>query len=347
MADTASAPGGANGGSNETASNPGQNQANQTQKGADGDRSESRLRHDAQGQPGTTQGNSEGAGVSQTQESQDRAQAEAWLKNKRKIKVNGTEREVTAEEAFERYSLPQAAYERMEKAAALEKQYRQREQQLQQLVRENPVELLRRVLGPQQARQVMEQAITRDLEWDMKSPHERERMTLEQERQQFMRQKAQYEQRVKQLEVTQSAQRLKGEYSQSFPRALEAAGIAATPDMVREMAAVAQNMLKAGIKWTPEEAAKVVADNEREREQRIMRNRMLRLEKLSDEELHAQLKKDYGSHLNRFRKADVSEVNKFHKQAPEPEVSHRRPQEPQRPISIDDLREKIAQRRGG
>jgi hypothetical protein len=283
-----------------------------------------------------------------SQAARDAEQAEAWLRNKRKVKVNGTEREVTAEEAFQRYQLTQAAHERMQKAAEMEKKLKAQEQQLQQFIKQNPVELLRRVLGPEQTRRLMEQEVTRHLEWDLKKPEERERTMLQHEREQFERQRKAYEKQVYDQQVQQHAQSFKSQYAESFPKALQAAGLPNTPAYIKEMAVVAQNMLKAGIQWTPEDVARVVAENEGERERQILETRRTRLSKADEQQVLENLKRDYGDDiLNKLRKADVERLKP---KASTPEVAYRRPQQAQqsqeRPLTIEELRERMEKRRG-
>lgn len=308
------------------------------------------LRDDAGGQQASTPQGASGSDPAEAQAAKDAAQAEAWLKNTRKVKVAGQEMEVTAEEAFSKYSLPAAAFKKMEEANKIRKEAEAKIAQFEELVRQNPAEYIRRTLGPEQSRRLMEQEVTRHLEWDLKPAHEKERIRFEQERAHFEQQRKQYEQRVQQEQTQQHAQQLRADYQRSFPAALQQNGLEATPELVKEMAIVAQNMLKAGIQWTPEEAARIVAENEREREMRFIARRRAQLAQLPEEQLHERWNKDYGDEiLNKFRKADVARVTKGLRPqaAPQPEAAPKKPQQAQKYVDLEALREQLATRRGG
>jgi hypothetical protein len=275
--------------------------------------------------------------------------ADQWLANKRKVKVNGAEREVSAQEAFDAYQLKQASYEMFEKANNMKKESETRDQQLLHALKSNPVEVLSKLFGPQQARQLMESEVTKALEWDMLKPEQRERMTLQQERAEFERQRKEYETERRNDHNQRQAVALQGQYKQSFPAALQAAGLDPSEGNVREMAAVARRMVDAGVKWTPEMAASALAEIHQERTHSFMNQRKSKLSGLSEEQLHALMSSEYGDEiLNKFRKADVARL-RMGKQN-----EGQQPQQPQERtrssegkfMSVDNLRDELERRRG-
>jgi len=129
---------------------------------------------------------------------------------KRKVKVNGQEREYSLAEAFERLPLAEGAHERFRAAAETEKQAKAREEQLRTRLEplRDPKQALRvltQLHGPEQAQRMMEEFLAAQYQRENMPPEQRraleereqaergietEREKLQRERQEFEAQKA-------------------------------------------------------------------------------------------------------------------------------------------------------------
>lgn len=124
------------------------------------------------------------------------AQEPDWGSYKRKVKINGVEREMSAEEAFKKAMLGEAANEKFTKASEIEKA----QEAFKQKLMKNPVKALMELgIDREQARELAERDLIDFIKEDQMDPALKEKMRLEKELEEYKskEQKAKEEQQQK------------------------------------------------------------------------------------------------------------------------------------------------------
>lgn len=193
----------------------------------------------------------------------------------RKLKVNGKERDVDLEEAFEKFPLSVGAHEKFEEAAQVRKQMETQREQLTNLGKqmrdveggglrallENP-----KMLGPQKLLAFAESIVMEALQIEKMTPEQRAQMQKQRDIEAMARKrdeentqlKAQIE-RDRKAKEDAEAKRWTEHYTQAIPKLLEAAGVPHTPKSQKAWVDAKREALRLGIPATDEMIAKEVA----------------------------------------------------------------------------------------
>lgn len=193
---------------------------------------------------------------------------------KRKVKVNGEEREVTIAEALERYPLAEGAHQRFREASEKEKQAAATIERLKSELAplKDPTKalgLLERILGGDVLYGEMERRVAERLKREMMPPEERQRVEererlerdfetreqkLKREREEF---EAQRQQAAKERAEAARAQHLE-QLKRTVPVVLEQVGLPVTPETIGRYAAIKAEALRHGIPYTDAQVAERV-----------------------------------------------------------------------------------------
>lgn len=180
-----------------------------------------------------------GADLSEDQKEEVRQ----WFKDGHEtIKIDGTEYKVTPEEALKNYQLKSASNKRFEEGAKMRKQA----EQLVELLRTNPVEALRHINGNDKVLEMANQIVYDNLQKEMMTPEERQKVELEQQVRQLEESKNQLEQEKKEREHLAMVENLRGDYEQKITSALQEAAVPKTRWSVGRMATLISSAVNNG-----------------------------------------------------------------------------------------------------
>lgn len=281
----------------------------------------------------------DGGGVEQSSEETQEAAPQ-----KLKVKVDGKTQELTSEELeaklreFQKYG---AAERRLEDAARLRKELQAAAHTLQN----DPVGFMRQVMGESQFQTFLRSEIDRAINYELMPKGERERMEWQERQRALEEENNRYKQAEMDRQTAQAATHYKAQFQKDFGTALESVGLQATPENIREMAGIAKKMLSDGRQWNPQMVAEAFAKKMSQYDSMAINSRKSKYEKLSETELEAEFRKEFGdAALEKLRKANIAKLKGFQQsqqtqdqqQQPAPEVSTRR-----KFIRLDDLRDEI------
>lgn len=193
---------------------------------------------------------------------------------RRKLKVNGQEVEVDAEEAFERYPLARGAHEKFEEAAAMRKEVATFKEQLADLgKRLRSPDHLRdllgnpKMLGPEKLLKFAESIVLDALAEEKMTPEQRASLQRQREIEEGARRRQaeldQREAKIKREEATRmeaETKRWSEHYAQAIPKLLEAVGVPHTPKSDKAWREAKKQALKLGLPVSDEAIAKEVAN---------------------------------------------------------------------------------------
>lgn len=298
----------------------------------------------AEGQSQTEAGASPGAPTTQAQ-----AAVEKII---RKLKVNGKEVEVPIEELEKSYGLDRAAQEKF-KAAKEERLAAQRDraeiQQLMQRLRDDPFGTVAE-LDPEAYQRSVQKELDYYKQLQGMDPKDRDIVAMQHKLQKLEAEKTELTQRQQEQQLQQMTQSYHEYYQRAFPEALQQAGVEVSDRTFRQMARIASDASSAGVEWTPESIAEIVADEERKLSEGYRNSRKQKLSSAQAEEVYKAFVEEYGDEvLNKFREHDVKRVR-------EPQTQERTQPHNGAPAkksgtpqfkSLEQLREAIERRNGG
>lgn len=160
------------------------------------------------------------------------------------IKIDGVEYKVTPEEAIKNFQLKSASNKRFEEGAKMRKQA----EQLVELLRTNPVEALRHINGNESVLEMANKIVYDNLEKEMMTPEERQKVDLEQQVRQLQDNKNQLEQEKQEREHLAMVENLREDYEQKITSALQETGLAKTRWSVGRMATLISSAANNGYK---------------------------------------------------------------------------------------------------
>lgn len=264
-----------------------------------------------------------------------------------KVKVDGSEMEVGISDLVEMYPLAQGAQKRFVEAA---KQRKEAAAMVETFNKQR--EALRGLLKtPETAFQVLEQAfggaaqLQRALEDKLASIYEYEKMTPDQRRQADQRRDAETayqrrdrelrerEQRIQQQEQTAHKANVDQTFAKlqkSVPAALESAGLVATPHTIDLFAQVKQSARASGVQMTDAQAAAIVKREVEALVGGFAKNPVALRGVLGDQGVEA------------IRQAELQRIEDQpgrRAQRAEPQVQARRPEQPQKRMTLEEFRE--------
>lgn len=237
---------------------------------------------------------------------------ESYLKGyKKKLKVNGVEKEVALSEMEERFPLADHSYTKLREAADMRKQAEVTVDRLKQIdsrIKKDPAsaqQVLEKWMGSEAFLEMAAQAVEKRIAYERLSPEERQfqdRMT-QQERLLFEKQK-----QAKALDrqiaehnearIKIEAAAVEKQYVQQFSSLLKQAGAPVTPQTISLLAQKKQEAKKFGVPHTNADLARDVANEMRELAAHYQQS-------LDPEALREQL----GSNAEKLRQADLSRVS--------------------------------------
>lgn len=202
---------------------------------------------------------------------------------KRKVKVDGQEREVGLDELEKRYTLADSAYRRFEEAANLKKQMEAREAQIRQGLQglqerlgnpETAAAELRSILGEERYTQMVRgemaklarlAAMTPEQRAELQRRQEAEKGLTERERQiqERERQVKEAEARYKQAQHEAQTKQLFEQYQQQVPVHLKNAGVPVTPEAIGRWTELKRQALRAKIPVSDADIASKVGEEMR------------------------------------------------------------------------------------
>lgn len=199
---------------------------------------------------------------------------------KRKVKVNGQEREYSIGEAFERLPLAEGAHQRFREAHELEQRAKQMEAQLRKGLEplrdpKQALSILAKIHGPEQAQRMMEEHLASIYAREQMPPEQRRAIeereaatrTIESERAKLQREKSEWEAQ-RSAEAKQKAdaatnaefERMK----RDFPILLQNAKLPSTPRMMARLAQAMSEAHALKIPYTDQQIADHLAKEWRE-----------------------------------------------------------------------------------
>ena len=267
------------------------------------------------------------------------------------VTVDGEKVRMPLSEVVANTQRAKASHKRFLEASEARKIAEQKEQDIQNLVQalkgENPEAILRELGIDTQG--IAQREYQRQLEWERMTPEERfqtemqrERDALNQEKEQWNRQKQSAAEKKRQAQVEAQSQHWQEKYTRDFTAALGNVGVSpeskAYPQMLQFMAQVASEALDAGIEMAPDDIAAVVQEEY---------SGMVKgfLGGLEAEKLHEFLGDDIGK---RFRKYDVQRVrSQSPSKASQPRTPRRKKTQEKKTYNVDEMRELLRRRRMG
>ena len=177
------------------------------------------------------------------------------------VTVDGEEVEVSMAELFEGHMRHRGATKKFQEAATLRKEADAGKAEVQQVLQALRDDLpgTARALGLN-FRQVAEQELARELEWEALPENERGKRQLESEREKLNRERQEFDDAKNERQVAAETQRFQEEYATRIPKALEAAGLTADAGSIERVAYHIQTALDDNWQLSPEDAAKTVAE---------------------------------------------------------------------------------------
>lgn len=158
----------------------------------------------------------------------------------RSVKIDGEDVSVTLAEALSQVPLAKSAYKRMESAAKIRKQA----DALVAAMRENPMEVMTRVLGGPEA---VYKAVADQLEYEGMTPEERARMDRERELHAKASRADEYERREQEQRQAAQVAKLRESYTTGIRGALEGAGVKLSTYAVKRTADVLSAAMRDGL----------------------------------------------------------------------------------------------------
>jgi hypothetical protein len=184
-------------------------------------------------------------------------------KYKKKLTVNGEEKEVSFEEMTERLQKEWAAEQRFRQASDIEKNHnllKSQVENLMQALKENPLAISEKIVGAEKVREMMEEKLYQALKEDQLSPEERENNQKIREYEQMKKQIEAMEQEKKQGEMTRLQQQYEQQLDQEISGALETANLPRTPYTVQRLAALMYSANQKGIDASASELAEILQE---------------------------------------------------------------------------------------
>lgn len=167
--------------------------------------------------------------------------AEPWRNAKHKVKFNGEEREVSYDELIRDYQNAKESTRRYQEAAKLAKEA----QTVNQALEKGDINFLVEKLGPQKARQVFENYLIEQMEYDELPPEKKELLSERKRREEL-------ERKMSEIEESQKAQRMEAlnrqaiaELDAEISEALSEAGKKANPRLALRIIEQIEANLKA------------------------------------------------------------------------------------------------------
>lgn len=160
------------------------------------------------------------------------------------VKIDGVEYKVTPEEALSNFQLKAASNKRFEEGAKMRKQA----EQLVELLRTNPVEALRHINGNDNVLEMANKIVYENLQKEMMTPEERQKIDLEQEVRQLQENKNQLDKESQEREHLAMVENLRGDYEIKITNALQTVAVPKTRWSVGRMATLINSAVNAGYK---------------------------------------------------------------------------------------------------
>jgi hypothetical protein len=270
-----------------------------------------------------------------------------WLKNKHKVKYNGQEIEVTAEEAFNNFAFRKANHEERNRIAA----EKRRLEQIQARLKENPIGAVieNGLMTEDQAVEFALRFAQQRLEYEAMDPVKRQELELQRREQAFRKQQEAFQKQQQEVYVQNMARQFQGEFQKQFPQALQEAGLSPSERNVKKLAQMALEANQLGIEWSPRELAHVLKEDHSQFVQHAIGERREKWKELQDDQFLQDaeallgpevLQKAVSAYLARQQKFPTGKPTQQRQQAPQ-EQGRSTEERKQKFIRLEDLRNKL------
>jgi hypothetical protein len=241
---------------------------------------------------------------------------------KHRVKIEGQEREVDYDELIADYQLKQASHKRLQEASSKEKQA----QQVLKALEEGDISYVTQKVGKAKAKELFENFLIEQMEYEQLSPAEKRAIELEREAEALKREKAERENADKEKEKVALMEKAHRELDLEVGEALKELGRKPTPRLViRVIDEMIARMDAKGQAVTAKDATKYAQKG-------ILEDIREYLPQLNSQELREILGKDI---LRKLNEEDVSRVMDDASRRRVKPQGQREP-EPKKKLSTDD-----------